>query len=177
MRRIPLFFALSAIIVLQLPAQESYLGAVAPIMKSIHEERGFPMDYAHRNGLSVDAWQRRGRAEVQRCLSYAPKSVPLDVRVHSVSKREGYEVRVISFAGSAHYRVPALQKPACKLLILRGRGSWLPRLVFGLHDARRATATSFAVEGDVAHWGHADSLTVVAGIRAARVSKRWPGRT
>ena len=39
-----------------------------------------------------------------------------------------------------------LQKPARKLLILRGRGSWLPRLVFGLHDARRATATSFAVE-------------------------------
>jgi dienelactone hydrolase len=127
MRRIPLFFALSAIIVLQVPAQESYLGTVAPIMKSIHEERGFPMDYAHRSGLSVDAWQRRGRAEVQRCLSYAPKPVPLDVRVHSVSKREGYEVRVISFAGSAHYRVPAL------LLVPDKAGSKRPAVV-ALHD-------------------------------------------
>jgi len=48
-----------------------------------------------------------GRAEVARILSYAPKAVPLDVRVHATFPRKGYEVRRISFAASAHYRVPA----------------------------------------------------------------------
>src|SRR5512139_1836674 len=104
MRYLTLFFSLSAILWPQQPAEESFIGNLAPIVKSIHEERGFPMDYAHRQGLNVNEWRRRGRAEVQRCLSYAPKAVPLDVQVHSVVKREGYEVRMISFAGSAHYR-------------------------------------------------------------------------
>ena len=45
---------------------ESYLGSLAPILRSIHEERGFPMDYAHRGRLSVKEWRRRGRAEIGR---------------------------------------------------------------------------------------------------------------
>jgi dienelactone hydrolase len=53
--------------------------------------------------------------------------VPLDVKVHSVLKREGYEIRRISFAGSSHYRVPAL------LLVPDRRGEKLPALV-ALHD-------------------------------------------
>ncbi len=131
MRRLTLFLPLSVILSAQQPAQESFLGNIAPIVRSIHEERGFPMDYAHRKGLSVDEWRRRGRAEVQRCLSYAPNPVPLDVRVHSVAKRDGYEVRVISFAGSAHYRVPAFllvpDRPAGKspaVVALHDHGGW-----------------------------------------------------
>jgi hypothetical protein len=130
MRHVIFFLALHAILSAQQPAQESFLGNLAPIMRSIHEERGFPMDYAHRKGLSVEEWRRRGRAEVQRFLSYSPKSVPLDIRVHSTVKRDGYEVRVISFAGSAHYRVPAFllvpdkagKRPA--VVALHDHGGW-----------------------------------------------------
>jgi dienelactone hydrolase len=86
---------------------ESWLGSIAPIVRSIHQERGFPGAYQHRKGMPVDEWRQRGRAEVQRFLSFEPKAVPLDIRVHSVVKRDGYEIRIISFAGSAHYRVPA----------------------------------------------------------------------
>ena len=43
---------------------ESFLGNLAPIVRSIHKERGFPMDYAHRGALSVAEWRSRGRAEV-----------------------------------------------------------------------------------------------------------------
>ena len=89
------------------------------------------MDYAHRRGLSADEWRLRGRAEVQRCLAYSPKPVALDVRVHSVAKRDGYEVRTISFAGSAHYRVPAYllvpDKAAGKrpgVVALHDHGGW-----------------------------------------------------
>ncbi len=106
---------------------ESFLGSLAPIIRSIHEERGFSMDYAHRRGLSVAEWRQRGRAEVARTLSYSPQSVPLDLRVDSVVKRPGYEIRKISFAGSAHYRVPALL-----LVPEKGKGPY-PGLV-ALHD-------------------------------------------
>jgi hypothetical protein len=76
---------------------ESYLGNLTPVIRSIQKERGFPMDYAHRQGISVEEWRARGRAEVQRALSYSPKTVPLDAKVHAVEKRAGYELRVISF--------------------------------------------------------------------------------
>src|SRR5512139_2432665 len=86
---------------------ESWLGSVAPIARSIQKERGFPMAYEERKGLALEEWRRRGRAELRKALSYFPRTVPLDVKVHRVDKRDGYEVRTISFAGSAHYRVPA----------------------------------------------------------------------
>lgn len=113
-----------------LPAQEkrtgSFLGNIAPIARSIQQERGFPLEYAQRGALSIEEWQRRGRAEVQHQLSYWPKTVPLDVKVHAVTKREGYEIRTISFAGSPHYRIPAY------LLVPNGRAPF-PGVV-ALHD-------------------------------------------
>ncbi len=124
-------FHLLLVLPLTLPAQqvpeESFLGSLAPVIRSIQEERGFPMAYENRKGISVDEWRRRGRAEVQRCLSFSPKPVPLDVRVHSVVERDGYEVRKISFAGSGHYRVPAY------LLVPKKPGQKLPAVV-ALHD-------------------------------------------
>jgi dienelactone hydrolase len=105
---------------------ESLLGNLAPIVSAIHETRGFPMDYAHRGDLSHSQWRDRGRAEVQRVLAYAPKKVPLDVIVHSVVKRQSYEIRTISFAGSSHYRIPAF------LLVPEGKGPF-PGIV-ALHD-------------------------------------------
>ena len=113
-----------------LPAQEqsgeSFLGNLAPIIRSIQGEQGFPMDYAHRGGMSVDEWRRRGRAEVQRELSFSPRPVPLDLQVHSVVERDGYQIRVVSFAGSGHYRVPAY------LLVPDGKG--VHPGVVALHD-------------------------------------------
>jgi dienelactone hydrolase len=106
---------------------ESYLGNLAPVIRSIQKDQGFPMDYAHRKGLSVDAWRARGRAEIQRALSYAPKPVALDTKVHAIEKRQGYELRVISFAGSAHYRIPAY------LLVPTERKGPFPAAV-ALHD-------------------------------------------
>jgi dienelactone hydrolase len=110
----------------QPPRTESWLGNIAPIARSIHGERGFPLEYRSRAGMPVEEWRRRGRAEVARFLSYFPKPVPPDVKVHSVVKRDGYEVRVISYAGSAHYRVPAY------LLVPEGSGK-RPAAV-ALHD-------------------------------------------
>jgi dienelactone hydrolase len=46
--------------------------------------------------------------------------------VHSVAKRDGYEVRTISYAGSAHYRIPAY-------LLVPARAGKLPAAV-ALHD-------------------------------------------
>lgn len=109
---------------------ESFLGNLAPIVRSIHEERGFPMDYAHRQGVSVAEWRRRGRAEVARTLTYSPKAVPIDLQVDSVVKRDGYEVRKISFAGSAHYRAPAFllvpdrKGPHPGVVALHDHGGW-----------------------------------------------------
>ena len=89
------------------------------------------MDYAHRNGMPVEQWRSRGRAELERALSYAPKTVPLDVKVHRVEKRAGYELRVISFAGSAHYRIPAYllvpaqgNRPFPAVVALHDHGGW-----------------------------------------------------
>ncbi|MGH9426342.1 MAG: dienelactone hydrolase family protein [Terriglobia bacterium] len=86
---------------------ESFLGNLAPIIRSIQQETGFPLAYENCKGMSVKEWQRRGRAELERTLCYSPKPVPLDVKVESVMPREGYEIRKISFAGSQHYRIPA----------------------------------------------------------------------
>src|SRR5947208_1658871 len=84
-----------------------FLGNLKPILASIQKETGFPMDYAHRQDLSPEEWRRRGREEIERTLSYSPQRVPLDLKIHDTAKHRGYTLRVISFAGSAHYRVPA----------------------------------------------------------------------
>lgn len=111
--------------------QESWLGSLAPILRSIQQDRGFPMEFARRGSLSVEAWRDRGRAEVTRALSFAPKPVPLDLRVHEVVKRDGYDVRTISFAGSAHYRIPAYllvpttgRAPYPAVVALHDHGGW-----------------------------------------------------
>ena len=127
MRPFHLLLVLPLMLPAQQPREESFLGSLAPVIRSIQEERGFPMAYENRKGISVDEWRRRGRAEVQRCLSFSPKPVPLDVKVHSVVERDGYEVRKISFAGSGHYRVPAY------LLVPKKSGQKLPA-VLALHD-------------------------------------------
>ena len=106
---------------------ESFLGNLAPIMGSIQKETGFGMDYWHRNGMPVEQWREKGRAVVQRTLSYAPNHTPLDLKVHSVVRRSGYEIRVVSFAGSRHYRVPAF------LLVPTGGKVPYPAIV-ALHD-------------------------------------------
>jgi len=83
------------------------MGSLAPVMRSIQKESGFRLDYFHRKGLPLSEWRRQGRAEVLRALSYRPRTVPLDLKVHSTITRAGYQVRTISFAGSPHYRIPA----------------------------------------------------------------------
>ena len=120
---LPLLFAWSSFA----QEQESWLGNLAPIARSIQRERGFPMDFASRGKLTVEEWRKQGRAEVTEALSYFPKPVPLDIKVHSVMKRNGYDIRIISFAGSAHYRVPAYL-----LVPTTGRGPY-PAVV-ALHD-------------------------------------------
>ncbi|MEK7404129.1 MAG: dienelactone hydrolase family protein [Acidobacteriota bacterium] len=127
MKAIALSFVVPLSLWAQQPRTESWLGNLAPIVRSIQRERGFPMDYQNRKGLPVEQWRCRGRAEVQRCLAFSPKPVPLDVKVHAVQKRQGYEVRTISFAGSGHYRVPAY------LLVPDGAGGKRPGVV-ALHD-------------------------------------------
>lgn len=130
MKRILIVVFLLPCLAAQERRTESFLGNLAPIVRSIQRERGFPMDYAHRRGTSVDEWRRRGRAEVQRELSFTPKPVPLDLKVHSVVERNGYQIRVISFAGSGHYRVPAyLLVPDSKgahpgVVALHDHGGW-----------------------------------------------------
>lgn len=115
----------------QEPERESWLGSLAPVVRSIHQERGFPMDFQHKGKLTVDQWRQQGRAEVERCLSYWPAPVPLDTKVHTVDKRDGYEVRVISFAGSKHYRIPAYllvpttgKGPFPAVVALHDHGGW-----------------------------------------------------
>src|SRR5439155_1023224 len=52
--------------------QESYLGSLAPVIRSIQQERGFPLAYENRGRLSVAEWRNRGRAAIDTGLSYAP---------------------------------------------------------------------------------------------------------
>src|SRR5688572_14978566 len=82
------FILLSATPTFSQERTESLMGSLAPIMNAIHESRGFPMDFAHKGKLSVADWRNRGRAEVQRVFAYSPEKVPLDIRVHSVVKRD-----------------------------------------------------------------------------------------
>jgi dienelactone hydrolase len=129
MRLLLLFFACS--LAAQDSGTESFLGNLAPAVRSIHKERGFPMDFAHRGRLTVEQWRSRGRAEVRRALSYSPRPAPLDLKVHSTVRREGYEIRTISFAGSGHYRVPAYllvpttgKGPHPGVVALHDHGGW-----------------------------------------------------
>ncbi|MCL6506499.1 MAG: hypothetical protein K6T59_05700 [Bryobacteraceae bacterium] len=105
---------------------ESFLGNLAPVIRSIHEEHGFALEYARRGRLSHAEWRRQARAKIQEFLAYRPKPVGLDLRVHSVVPREAYDIRIISFRGSAHYRIPAF------LLVPRGKGPFPG--VTALHD-------------------------------------------
>ena len=109
------------------PRTESFLGNLAPIIRSIHDEQGFPLDYLHAKGMPLEEWRQRGRAEVLRTLSYQPRPVPLDMRIERVWQRNGYELRKISFQGTRHYRIPGY------LLVPPRNGKRLPGIV-ALHD-------------------------------------------
>ena len=87
-------------------SEESYLGSLAPVISAIQKAQGFPLAFAERKGVAVEEWRRRARAEVDLRLGYAPRPIPLDLKVHSRERRAGYELRVISFAGSPFYRTP-----------------------------------------------------------------------
>jgi dienelactone hydrolase len=106
---------------------EGFLGNLTPIMDAIQQERGYAYDYEHRGNLSTQAWRKRGRDAVEKALSYEPKPVPLDLHVHRTAKGNGYELRVISFAGSAHYRIPAF-------LLIPDRGKPPYPAVVAFHD-------------------------------------------
>ena len=106
--------------------QESYLGSLAPVIRSIQQERGFPLAYENRGRLSVAEWRNRGRAAIDTGLSYAPPRVPLYIRIEKCLPRVGYELRVISFAGTSQYRIPAF------LLVPEGKGPF--PAVLALHD-------------------------------------------
>ncbi len=144
---LPLFFGWP----LSAQQQESWLGNLAPVARSIQRERGFPMDFASKGNLTVEEWRKRGRAELTKALSYFPKPVPLDIKVHSVLKRDGYEVRIISFAGSAHYRVPAFllvptsgRSPYPAVVALHDHGGWF---VHGKEKLVRMENESVALAG------------------------------
>ncbi len=109
------------------PHPESYLGNLAPIIRAIQQDTGFPLAFENRKSMSVAEWQRRGRTELQRTLSYSPRTVPLDLKVEQVIARQGYETRRISFAGSPYYRIPAC------LLVPTQRPGPFPAVV-ALHD-------------------------------------------
>jgi dienelactone hydrolase len=105
---------------------ESYLGSLAPVIRSIQQEHGFPLAYERRGEISAMEWRKRGRDAITCGLGYLPASVPLDLRLERRVSRTGYELRVISFAGTSHYRIPAF------LLIPEGKGPF-PAVV-ALHD-------------------------------------------
>jgi dienelactone hydrolase len=109
------------------PAQESALGSLAPVIASIHQSQGHPLSWEKSKGVGAREWRRRGRAEILHRLAFSPAPVPLDMKVHSTERRQGYELRVISFAGSAHYRTPAF------LLLPTGGKPPYPGIV-ALHD-------------------------------------------
>jgi len=127
MRRFWLLALSAACLVAQDQRPESFLGNLAPVIRSIQKEQGFPLAYSSRKGMSADAWRRAARSEVQRELSFSPGEVPLDLKVHAVVRRDGYEIRTVSFAGSAHYRVPAL-------LLVPSTGKRRYPAVVALHD-------------------------------------------
>jgi dienelactone hydrolase len=77
-------------------------------MRAIQKETDFRLAYRKRGRMSLAEWRRAGREAIGRALSFAPRVVPLDLRVESRERREGYELRRVSFAGSGFYRIPAL---------------------------------------------------------------------
>ena len=83
----------SSFLLLPLTAQEtrteSFLSNLAPIVSSIQRDRDFPMDYAHRGNVPVEEWRGRGRAELERSLSYSPRKVPVDVGRNAAGRPRG----------------------------------------------------------------------------------------
>lgn len=131
-KRLGLAFAAASIAAGPIWAQavetpEGLLGNLTPIIDSIQQERGYAYAYEHKGALSTEAWRKRGRDAVEKALSYEPKPVPLDLQVHRTAKGNGYELRVISFAGSAHYRIPAF-------LLVPDRGKPPYPAVVAFHD-------------------------------------------
>src|ERR1035437_10095113 len=106
---------------------EGSMGTLTPFMRAIQKDTDFRLDYRHRGRMPLDEWRRRGRDEVARALSYSPKTVPLDLRVHSTATHPNDELRRISFAGSSSYRIPAFL-----LVPAQGKGPY-PGVV-ALHD-------------------------------------------
>ncbi len=110
---------------------ESFLGTLAPVIQSIHKARGFPLEFSSRGDLTIDDWSRTGREKLEQYLSFSPAPVPLDIQVHKIFKRDFYEIRLISFAGSPHYRVSAYllvpttgKGPFPGIVALHDHGGW-----------------------------------------------------
>lgn len=123
---LPLLFLAAASAQSQAPT-ESLLGSLAGPAKALQADRGFSYEFARKGSLSPEQWRKRGRAKTLESLGFAPSAAPLDLKVHATEKRDGFEIRTISYAGTAHYRIPAY------LLVPAARASKRPAVV-ALHD-------------------------------------------
>ncbi len=90
-------------------------------------------------GAEVEAWRAGLRSRLEQVMGPLPgdeKRVPLEVRVESVSDREGYELRLLSYNSEPGSRVPAyLLVP--KVALAPGVGRRFPA-VLGLHQTHPA---------------------------------------
>ncbi len=106
---------------------DGVLGSLRPVIESVQRARGYPLAYEHKGSAPLEEWRKRGRAAVEQALSYNPPAAALDAQTHRTERYRGYELRVMSFAGSAGDRVPLF------LLVPEGGQAPYPAVV-ALHD-------------------------------------------
>lgn len=106
---------------------ESHLGNLAKTILAIREKEFQSLSFQSCRSWPHRIWKETARALIKKSLRYNPALVPLDLKVEATQKRDGYELRQITFATASHTRVPAFL-----LIPLQGKPPYPG--VLALHD-------------------------------------------
>ena len=107
-----------------------------PVVEWIAQQRPLPLSFLDAQWRDLEAWKTAARAEIRRCRSYDPKSLPLGADLVRREERDGFSLEVVNIRATSAYHIPA------RVLVPAKRSGRLPAVV-GIHD-----------HGGKYTWGH-----------------------
>ena len=132
-----------------------------PVMEWISRERSLGLSFLDPKWRALDEWKQAARAEVRRCMSYDPKSLPLSAELVRREERDGFNIEVIKISATPAYHIPAW------VLVPAKRTGRLPAVV-GIH-----------CHGGRYTWGHEklishpDDSSALTEARAGTYGRPW----
>jgi hypothetical protein len=110
---------------------QSDVGNFYPVLREHASQQNSQLSYLKKGSKSEKKWRKEARAKLQELLSYNPTPAPLNSKVLSTTKRNGYTQYLVRYNINAQQQTEAfllipdnLTKPAPAVIALHDHGGF-----------------------------------------------------